>query len=242
MRLPSLVATFAASLVSSAAFAGPPYDTDDPEPTELHHWEIYAFSTAASADGLTEGEAGVDLNYGPFPGVQLTATLPVDFETGAGTRVGQGDLEIAVKYRFLHREKAGFSIAVFPRLIVPTASRRFGTGRVRLLLPVWAQKDIGDWSVFGGGGYMINPGPGNRNFWQAGLAVARPVTHRLSLGGEVSHEGPDAAGAHGTTRLGLGGIYSFGGPCSLLASAGPEYEDGRGAAGFHAYLALGLDF
>ncbi len=77
-------------------------------------------------------------------------------------------------------------------MILPTASRRFGTGRVRLLLPVWAQKDFGPWSLFGGGGYMINPGAGNRDFWQSGVALTRAVTPRLSLGGEIAHEGPDA--------------------------------------------------
>src|SRR5579884_3623903 len=31
--------------VAAPAMAGPPYLTDDPIPTDLHHWEIYAFST-----------------------------------------------------------------------------------------------------------------------------------------------------------------------------------------------------
>ena len=229
-------------LSSSAALAGPPYDTDDPEPTELHHWEIYAFGAGDGFGGVIDGASGVDLNYGAAPGVQLTATIPVAFETGAGTHIGRGDLEIGVKYRFLHREKAGFSAAIFPRVILPTASRRFGTGRVRLLLPLWAQQELGDWSVFGGGGYTINPGPGNRDFWVAGLAVTRPLTHRLTLGAELFREGADEVGGRATARLGFGGIYSLGGPYSLLASAGPEFEDGRRAAGVHAYVALGLNF
>ena len=135
MRTGSIAA--ALLLIPGAAWAGPPYDTDDPEPTELHHWEIYYFIAADRTDGVTGGQAGVDLNYGPLPGVQITATLPLDYETGAGTRIGRGDVEIGIKYRFLHREKAGFSVAIFPRLILPTAGKGFGTGRMQVLLPVW---------------------------------------------------------------------------------------------------------
>src|SRR3954470_23185744 len=103
-RASAWAGAFALLLASSAAHAGPPYDTDDPEPTELHHWEIYAFGAGTAFHGV-DGEAGLDLNYGPLPGIQLTATIPVDFETGADTRFGRGDLELGVKYRFLRRER-----------------------------------------------------------------------------------------------------------------------------------------
>lgn len=237
-----LLGAAALLLFPTAAMAGPPYDTDDPEPTELHHWEIYDFAGGDRARGITEGKAGLDLNYGALPGVQLTATIPLDFETGAGTRISRGDLELGVKYRFLEREKAGFSIAAFPRLILPTAGKGFGTGRVRALLPVWAQKDAGPWSVFGGGGYTINPGAGNRDFWLGGLAVTREIGPRLSLGAEVTRQGPDGVGAGATTTLGLGGIWALKKPFAILASAGPEWEDGRSGAGIHFYVALGLNF
>src|SRR5207237_7822178 len=136
--------------------------------TDLGHWEIYAFAGGTRADGALEGAAGLDLNYGLLPDVQLTATLPIDFVRDGGTRAGAGDVEIGVKYRFFENEAAGIAIAIFPRVILPTAGRHFGTGRVQLLLPVWAQKDFGPWSLFGGGGYTINPGAGHRNFGQRG--------------------------------------------------------------------------
>jgi hypothetical protein len=241
-RLLTCAGATAALLAATAANAGPPYDTDDPEPTELHHWEIYAFTGGERADGLLDGKAGLDLNYGAAPGVQLTATLPVDFETGAGTRIDRGDLEVGVKYRFLNREKSGFSAAIFPRLILPTAARGFGTGRVQMLLPLWAQKDLGPWSVFGGGGYTINPGLGNRDFWLGGLTVTRSISPRVSLGGEVTRQGPDSVGAGATTSLGFGGIWSLKAPFAILASAGPQWQDGRRGTGFHGYIALGLSF
>lgn len=229
------------AISATAALAGPPYATDDPEPTEPGHWEIYSFAAGTAIDGTFDGVAGADLNYGPMPNVQLTATLPIDFARDGGTQAGLGDVELGVKYRFLNDEPAGISIAIFPRVILPTAGRRFGTGRVQLLLPVWAQKDFGPWSLFGGGGYTINPGAGNRDFWQSGVALTRNVTTRLSLGAEVTHQSPDAAGARSTTALGVGGIYQVAGPYSLLFSGGPVFEH-RGGTGVNAYAALGLSF
>jgi hypothetical protein len=224
---------------ASAAMAGPPYATDDPEPTETGHWEIYAFGAGTRMDDATQSETGLDLNYGPVPDVQLTATLPADFSSNGGTDLDAGDVELGLKYRFFHDAPAGLSIAIFPRVILPTAPHAPGTGRVRLLLPVWAQKDFGSWSLFGGGGYTINPGVGNRDFWRTGLVLTRTITPRLSLGAEVTHQSPDIDGARATTALGAGGIYHLAGPFSLLVSGGPVFEHG-GRTGLNAYAALGL--
>lgn len=226
--------------------AGPPYVTDDPEPTELGHWEIYNFANFEGAHRDWDGEIGVDLNYGAVKDVQLTATLPLALTHeggpgGAGTQVGAGDVELGLKYRFVHSESAGVQMAIFPRVILPTGGKKFGTGRASFLLPVWAQKDLGPWSIFGGGGYTINPGTGNKDFWQAGLAVTRDVSKRLSLGGEATWQGADAVGGHATTGLGIGGIYKLGGPFSLLVSGGPTWEH-HGPTGWRGYAALGLNF
>ena len=238
-----LAGAAALALAGSGAAAGPPYDTDDPETTDLGHWEIYAFAAGAGSDGSFDGTTGLDLSYGVAPDVQLTATLPIDVTRNGGvTQAGAGNAEIGVKYRFFHREEGGFSIAVFPRIFLPTAGRRFGSGRVAVLLPVWAQKDFGAWSLFGGGGYTINPGPGNRDFWQSGMAVTRTVTPRLSLGGEIIHQDADAVGGRATTALGVGGIYRLGGPFSLLFSGGPSFEHRRAGAQLHIYAALGANF
>lgn len=223
------------------AIAGPPYDTDDPEPTDYRHWEIYLFGAGARSGGTFGGSTGLDLNYGAAKDVQLTATLPMDFVRGPGARTGIGDIELGVKYRFYHSEAAGISIAAFPRVILPSSGKRYGSGRTGMLLPVWAQKDVGKWSMFAGGGYAINPGTGNRNYWQVATAVTRAVSSKLSIGAEATHRGPDATGARSTTTLGLGATYRLKGPLSLLASAGPSFG-GRDGDKYHAYVALGLSF
>lgn len=228
--------------IASAASAGPPYQTDDPEPTGLGHWEIYNFVTFDGRHRDLEGEGGFDLNYGAAEGLQLTATLPLAFEhsPGAGWSAGRGDVEVAAKYRFVNDDKSGWQVAVFPRVMLPTSAKHLGRSRARLLLPVWAQKDLGKTSLFGGGGYEINPGRGNRNFWEAGVAATHDMTDKLQLGAEISAQSAETRGGADSTGVDLGMIDKLGGPCSLLVAAGPSFSGSR--TSYHAYLALGLNF
>ncbi|MBU6296994.1 MAG: hypothetical protein KGJ79_03460 [Alphaproteobacteria bacterium] len=48
---PAAAIAFFAALIVPPAFAGPPFITDDPEPVDLHHWEVYAFSAATQVKG-----------------------------------------------------------------------------------------------------------------------------------------------------------------------------------------------
>ena len=235
----------AALLLAAAAapaWAGPPYLTDDPAPTDTGHWEIYGFTAAEGHRSDIDTDAGFDLNYGAIKDVQLTATLPLSFTHAAqeGWHGGAGDAELAVKYRFVSDERSGFSAAIFPRVILPTASHSPGE-KARFLLPLWLQKDFaGGTSVFGGGGYMINPGAGNRDFWQGGIAVTQDVGKKLSVGAEVIRQGSDALGGTSQTRAGLGAIVQLTEHYALLFSGGPTWADHR--TGYHAYAAVGLNF
>ncbi len=227
----------------AAALAGPPFLTDDPVPTDIGHWEVYAPQSDMEGSGDEyEGAFGAEINYGAAQGVQLTLGLPVAFaHDTTGTRWGAGDLEASVKYEFLHDEAVGLSIAAFPGVSLPTATNGLGSGRVTAFLPIWAQEDVGTWSVFGGGGYAINPGSGNRNYWSGGVAVARQFGDQLLIGVEADRQGTDAVGGSASTSLGVGAIYDLPGPLRLLASGGPTVND-HGETGYHAYAALGLDF
>jgi Putative MetA-pathway of phenol degradation len=237
--LPALLAATAAPL-----HAGPPFLTDDPEPTETGHWEIYAPLIEAEGRGAEhEGTAAIELNYGAAPGLQLTLELPLAYaHEASGSRSGVGDLAVSAKYRFFHDEDAEISIAAFPGISLPTASNGLGAGRVTALLPVWAQQDIGPWSVFGGGGYAINPGPGNRDFWTGGIAVSRSFGENLQIGAEADRSGADTVGGSAATSLGLGATYRLGRHLRLLASGGPTFADAGGKAGFHAFAAIGWDY
>jgi hypothetical protein len=236
-------AALALALAPSAACAGPPFLTDDPEPTEAGRWEIYAPALEASGKGRAyEGSFGAEINYGAAPNVQVTVGLPLGYAHHVGGfDTGRGDVELSVKYRFFHDEARGISVAAFPGVTLPTASRGHGAGTATALLPIWAQRDAGSWSLFGGGGYAINPGVGNRDYWTGGLAVSREMSHRLLVGAEVDRQGADTAGGRAATSLSLGAILQLKAPFRLLGSAGPTYVDGERSAGFHAFVALGID-
>ena len=229
---------------ASPVMAGPPFDTDDPEPTETGHWEIYA--PALDIDGKGDafgGGFGVELNYGAAPDLQLTVSLTGAYaHANANWQTGLGDVAISAKYRFVDDKATGIQIAAFPGITLPTATNGLGAGRVTALLPIWIQKDSGPWSVFGGGGYALNPGPGNRNYWTGGVAVSRQFGPRLTIGIEVDRHGADTIGGSAATSLGLGTIIKLGGPFRLLAQAGPSFEDSGGPSGYHGFLALGIDY
>ena len=227
---------------ASPLCAGPPYLTDDPIPTETGKWEIYIFSAGEGRGSSLDDETGLDLNYGPWKGVQLTATLPLGLshERLEGWRIGTGDVELALKYRFFHDEAHGFSAAIFPRLFLPTSTIA-SHEHTQLLLPLWVGEDFADGtSLFGGGAYEINPGPGNRNFWQAAVALTHDVSNTLNVGAEVTRQGPDTVGGAPQTRAGVGAIVQLSKHEALLLSGGPTWADR--ATGYHFYGALGLYF
>ena len=240
VRLTGLLgASLIATVPIAPAVAGPPYETDDPAPTDTGHWEIYVFTGLEGRGSNFDGSAGLDLNYGPIKGVQLTSTLPIDFSHGAssGWRSGTGDVEIGVKYRFVDLAAEGISVAIFPRVFLPTSKT---STRTRVLLPVWAQKEVGKTSLFGGGGYELNPGPGNRNFWLAGAAITHAFSDAVTIGGEATHQSADAVGGASRNSLGAGAIVKLRDPFSLLVAGGPAWSGGRSS--YHFYAALGLNF
>ena len=244
MKLRFCSVALAALFLPSIALAGPPFLTDDPEPTDTGHWEIYGPLIEAEGKGASyEGAVAAEFNYGATPDLQLTVEIPLAYAHDANVlERGFGNIAVSAKYRFFHDEKNGLSIAAFPGITLPTATNGFGGGKVTALLPVWLQKDSGPWSVFGGGGYAINPGVDNRNFWTGAIAVSRQLTPKLLMGIEAERQGADVVGGSGSTSLGIGTIYQLKAPFRVLASGGPTLVDDGGAPGFHAFVALGTDF
>src|SRR3982074_3395729 len=182
--------------LTHSALAGPPYVSDDPEPTDYKHFEIYTFSNGTATRGDIGGPPGVDLNYGAAPDLQLTATLPAGFDRpGSGrTNFGPNNIELAAKYRFLHQDSFGLDVSVFPRVFLPSGSPNIGNNTASVLLPVWVQKDWrGGWSGFGGGGCVIS-GRAAQDFCLAGGVVTYQLLPKLQLGVELFHRTADDIG------------------------------------------------
>ena len=231
----------AMTLMAIPAVAGPPYVTDDPQPTDEGHYEIYAFTSGATTIDDTNGQAGIDFNYGGARNLQLTMVVPFAYDSPASGRgaTGLGDIELAAKYRFLSQETSGIDLAIFPRVFLPTSSNAMlGAKHPSLFIPFFAQKDWGDWGAFGGGGCTINRGGNSQDFCQWGLVVTRRLTDELQLGLEVYHQTPDQRGARQTTGIGLGAIYDLSEHYHLMASAGPGVQNASTTNRASWYVAL----
>jgi hypothetical protein len=209
-RAHRLLIVAACLICAEQAWAGPPFITDDPEPVPLHHWEAYVSSAQAKDPSETSGTLPhVEVNYGAAPNLQLHVLLPYAFSRpdAQGTTRGFGDTELGAKYRLVQETARRPMVGVFPLLEVPTgdADRGLGGGHFRLFLPVWFQKSWGPWTSYGGGGYWINPGAGNRDYWLIGWEIQRDLNERLTLGGEVLQSTPAAAGDQSDFSFNLGG-------------------------------------
>ncbi len=221
--------------------AGPPYVTDDPEPVELHHWEVDLATQDfwSSRDGWSGTAPHVEVNYGVIPDVQLHVLAPLAWghTPGGGTQLGYGDTELGLKVRFVHEGAAMPQIGTFPFIELPTgdASRGLGAGETRFFLPIWLQKSSGPWTTYGGGGYWVNPGRGQRNWWYLGWQAQRQVTRSLSVGAEVFHSTSSAVGEPGDSRFDVGMVLDLGEHHHLLASAGHAF-DRAAAQGYLAWL------
>jgi hypothetical protein len=205
---------------------GPPYQTDDPVPVDLHHYEFYIFG---AMDGTTKEVdsvgPGFEFNWGAIPRVQIHAVLPlgtvaplndpVYFPEGTGPiAYGRTDMELGAKIAFIKESKHVPQIGSFTMFEMPTGNydKGLGIGKVWYKLPIWLQKNIGKWTLDGGAGYEVVPQTDYRNFPYGGFLVKKELSERLELGAEVfahGREGPAAPQTEASTMIDLGGYYHF---------------------------------
>ncbi|MEO8927045.1 MAG: hypothetical protein ABI306_07760 [Caulobacteraceae bacterium] len=248
-RASALAASLILALAAGPADAGPPYRTDDPEPVDLGHWEVYAFSQATRIQGDLSGEGpAVEVNYGAAPNLQLHIVVPLAFNrpAGGGTAFGLGDTELGVKYRFVEESKTGWApqVGVFPLVELPTgeAAHGLGAGYTRIFLPVWLQKSAGPWTAYGGAGYWINPGPGNRDYWFTGFLIQRQIAAPLALGVEVFHQTADTALGRDSTGFNVGAVWDITSHYHLLLSAGRGLQAAAASNALSCYAGLQWTF
>jgi hypothetical protein len=199
------------SAIAQPALAGPPYQSDDPEPTDYKHYEIYTFNNGTATRDGRSGETGIDFNYGGAPNLQLTATVPAAFDSprDSGTRLGLDNVELAAKYRFLRQETFGWDVAIFPRVFLPSPSSAVADTHASLLLPIWVQKDWSkNWSTFGGGGCIVSVERAH-DYCLMGGVVTRKILPNLQLGVELFHQTADSAGTPASSSLGTGVTYDL---------------------------------
>jgi len=110
---------------------------------------------------------------------------------------------------------------------------------VRAFLPVWVQKSFGAWTTYGGGGYWINPGAGNRDTWFAGWQLQVHATSFLTPGVELYYQTAPANDRVSEVHFNAGLILDIGESHHVLFSAGRAFH---GCDCSHAYAAYLVTF
>ena len=221
-----LAASLLLSVCRLGAQAGPPFQTDDPTPVDLGHYEFYVFGAAdgTPAEYDSTGPA-FEFNWGAIPNIQLHAILPfgavaptnnpVYLPGGTGASAfGLNDMELGVKYGFIKQTPHRPQIGSFTMFEMPTGNlnKGLGVGKVWYKLPLWAEKEFGSWSLVGGLGYAVVPQTGYRDYLYGGYLMKKVVNERLELSAEVfSHakEGFATAQTQASTLIDAGGYYHF---------------------------------
>jgi hypothetical protein len=227
---------------AATGFAGPPFRTDDPVPVETRRGEVYFFSTGThDAQGTNGVGPALELNYGPLPDMQFHIIAPMAYDAPENepSHFGYGDTEIGIKYRFVHETDLLPMVAIFPLVEIPTGNHNegLGNGKAQYFFPIWIQKDFGKWTTYGGGGYWVNPGSGNRNYWFSGLLLQYSFSETFYVGGELFHQTADTTDGEESEGFDVGGSLPLVGKVQLLFSAGRGLSNTSGNL-FSYYLGL----
>jgi hypothetical protein len=231
-------------LLPTVTIAGPPYSTDDPEPVAYLHWEFYLATQSERTPNVSTGTVPhFEINYGAAPNLQLHLIAPLAYSrpSGGPTAYGPGDAELGAKLRFVEESESMPMVGTFPMIELPSGSEAqgLGTGHLRAFIPLWLQKSFGPWMTYGGGGYWVNPGAGNRDYWYVGWQVQRQLTKVAAVGGEVFYTTPDRVGGDGNLRFNIGVVLDFTDHHHILMSAGRSIS---GDTLFQSYLSYQLTF
>jgi hypothetical protein len=211
------------------AQAGPPFQTDDPTPVDLGHYEFYVFGTVDGTPAEIDPTGpAFEFNWGAIPNIQLHAILPfgavmpsnnpIYAPGGTGSSAyGLTDMELGVKYGFIKQTSHRPQIGSFTMFELPTGSstKGLGVGKAWYKLPLWVEKEFGPWSLCGGMGYTVVPQTGYDNFLYGGFLVKREMSKKLEMSAELfSHarEGFAAAQTQASTMIDAGGYYHFKSP------------------------------
>ena len=212
------------SVCNQWSYAGPPFNTDDPQPVDFKHWEFYISSLSTFRRDIWTGTSPhIEVNYGLAPGLQVHLLLPMNYNylPHHSADFGYGNTEFGAKYCFIHETESSPQVGIFPILEIPTIrNSEFSNGKVQVFLPVWVQKSWGKLTTYGGVGYCINPGTTHRNWIFTGAEVQYEFSTGFMLGGELYYHSADADGSKSVTACSIGGSINFSEKFHFIFSAG----------------------
>ncbi len=250
-RLPAILVTLLLfeAISLRPALAGPPFNTELAQPIGEGNAEVDVYAESTRVQGDTSATLpGIQVDYGVSSNLQLRAVVPFAFDkaNGRSSQFGIGDIVVGAKYRIVEQVSGAWwpDVSVFPLVLIPTGDRArgLGQGHATYSLPVWLQKNLGPWKVYGGGGYSIEAGRGTQNSWFLGLAALRQITKDLALGGEVFHKEARLKGAPAETTINLGGAYDVNASYHIYFSVGRAIQNVSATNEISAYAAFAITF
>ena len=211
------------------AETGPPFLTDDPQPVQFRHWEYYVSSMGTFQKKTWSGTLPhFEVNYGIIKNVQVHLLLPVNYNyiKHEGAKFGYADTEFGIKYCFVQETENRPQVGIFPIVQIPTVeNNEFGNGEAQFFLPVWVQKSWKKLTTYGGVGYQLNPGKGNRNFLFTGYEIQYDFSPVITLGGELYYHTPDENQGKPVFAFNVGGYLNMSSKTHILFSLGQSFTN-----------------
>ena len=226
-------------IITTSASAGPPFNTDDPEPVDFLHWEFYIASSYQF--GKYDDNATLphfEVNYGAVPNVQLHLLAGMGYvKEDANHQYGFMTAEVGFKYRFINDEASNFQVGIFPLLEIPTTSKEsiVGNDHLQTFLPLWIQKNWGKFTTYGGAGYWISSGENNKNSVFVGWQAQYDFSETLSLGAELYYESPNTKDGSYDLAFKVGGFINLNEENHILFSIGPSLKNSDDVSGYLGY-------
>jgi len=218
--------------------AGPPFLTDDPQPVDFMHWEFYISSQQQFSDNNVDATLPhFEINYGLIPDVQVHLIVPMQYsKRESSSEYSYVSTEVGVKYRFINLDN-GIQAGVFPIAEVPTGKNisLAGENNLKVFLPLWLQISYGKFTSYGGAGYWINPGMGNKNWVYAGWQGQYDFSETITLGGELFYHTADSNDSEGGAGFNLGGYININEHNHLLFSIGHNLIGANTTTGYLGY-------
>jgi len=213
------------------AQGGPPLVTDDPDTPPNGHWEINMAAIGVQTPGLKQlSLPDADINYGWGDHIQLKVDTPwlLSKSDGGPVLSGLGGSELGVKWRFLDREIAGFSMSTYPQVLinfVPATYRRGLTEPGQTwLLPLEASTELSGFGLDGEVGRYLSTSPLTRavepNAWAAGAIVSRECLPQLQCLLELRQT---LAPQDAQTFINLGGRRKLSDSLALMFAVGRDF-------------------
>ena len=223
------------------AFAGAPFQTDDPLVIDVAHTDVVLFNQQTlSMSGRSGVLAAAEIHYGLAPNLEVDVGMPYafNFPAGGSAQRGYGDTALGIKYRLIREGDTTPQVSFVPKLNLSTgnANRGLGNGGNQLFIALGVQKSSDKFQINGNGGYWINNGTDNRSYWFVGWQAQYAFTSHWQLGIELFHTSPQVVGQGPSTGFNGGGYYLIDPKNQILFSAGRGLQNAAETNRVSTYL------